>query len=61
MTTAQKEAMAYMDSIDANAVRFPSTGWIWKDDIRRRECIAEIVIREAAEYANRASSIEKQQ
>jgi len=61
MTTAQKEAMAYMDSIDANAVRFPSTGWIWKDDIRRRECIAEIVIREAAKCANQDASVERQQ
>ena len=53
MTKAQHDAMAYMDSVHANAVRFPSTGWIWRDDIRRREALAEIVLREAAEYANK--------
>jgi hypothetical protein len=40
MTENQKKALAHLEAIGANAICFPTTGWIWRDDIRRLESVA---------------------
>jgi len=45
MTTKQRQALKVFDARNAGSLRVRCT-WVWRDDVRRSEEIAEMVLRE---------------
>lgn len=43
MTATQRTALKILDAANANAIYCEGNGWIWRDEVRQSESLAEKV------------------